>query len=493
MHAAVNFKLLNRHGLRLLARPRRVLFAVILVLCTLISGNWKVDQDSVGYLLMARSLAQGHGLHRFGLHEWYYAPGYSVLISPAFWSGGNPFWAISIINVITARALVIGAWVWFLPYSRRGAVLVAALVGLNCGMWDVCREPRADTLFSALLIWAAVLLAGALNAVTIRRLTMFTVTGAAILGAACLTRQVGIFLAAGFLAVTLAGYFRERLRVAHVAAALFVSLAAVVAVGSLSLHDHLSAKLDRAGLTLSYWNQFRQPGVALGEQLLDGIRRQTADVGRLCIPGMWGSFAHQGQWLNINTIVYALFIIPVTYGWWRLARRSRDPLLWTVPFYALMFTFWPFDQGTRFNVPMLPVLAASVWSMLQRFPRQRPTILLAALLAHLAADAVYLVHDVRIVRYENRDLPALISLSSKITTADPVAVTGVPWHVQWMECYLLDRPVQNLPSERISAIISIRWSITGIKSQPPAGFEVIGTSGGFALGRRVFAGAMAGR
>ena len=58
----------------------------------LISGDWKPDPDSVNYLSMARSLAAHHGLQRLSSPQWYYAPLYPVLISPAFWTGPRPFW-----------------------------------------------------------------------------------------------------------------------------------------------------------------------------------------------------------------------------------------------------------------------------------------------------------------------------------------------------------------------------------------------------------------
>ena len=112
--------LLLQHWRRVLARPPVLVCACALILLALISPYWKPDQDSVAYLSMARSLAQGRGMLHLGLHQWHYAPFYSVVISPAFWLGTHPFLTISVINVVTGWMLSLGTFFWFRRYSRRG-------------------------------------------------------------------------------------------------------------------------------------------------------------------------------------------------------------------------------------------------------------------------------------------------------------------------------------------------------------------------------------
>ena len=452
-------------------------------LLLLISPYWKPDQDSVAYLSMARSFAGGRGMLHLGLRQWHYAPLYSVVISPAFWFSSRPFLLISLVNIATACGLVLGTLCWFRRFSRRGAGLVAALVGVNIGLWDVCREPRSDTLFSALFIWAAVFFAGAVNARTLFRFAGFTALGGLIVVAAVFTRQVGIFLTVGFALAMVIRWLRGDADLPRVLLALIPGIFATCAVGVLIVHDHHAATLDHVAVVVTYTEQYRQENVSMRAQLLDGVRRQTADVGRLLIPGMWGSFAHFGQWLNFNTILYTLFTIPVAIGWWRLARQSADPLLWTVPFYAVMFVVWPFDQGTRFNVPMLPVMWASVWMMLSHWRRQRALILTIVLGLHLITSLFYLVgDDIKVARW-NRTIPPMAELARRVNTDEPAVLIGGGSNDILIWRYLLDRPVRRLSNNEASPD-ETRWVLQLKTFRLRPGFLPVGSCNGMELYRR---------
>jgi hypothetical protein len=69
--------------------------------------------------------------------------------------------------------------------------------------------------------------------------------------------------------------------------------------------------------------------------------------------------------------IYAAITIFVAAGWWRLVRHRRDVFLLAAPFYVAIYIVWPYDQGTRFFTPMLPVMWASAAAMLLLWRRRR--------------------------------------------------------------------------------------------------------------------------
>jgi hypothetical protein len=466
---AAHITLNGRIRRQLAAHRTALLVLAALVPLLLISGDWKADPDSVNYLSMARSLAAHHGMCRLSSPQWYYAPLYPVLISPAFWTGARPFWVISVINIVTAMILIIGVYHWFRRYSKSGAILVTALVAVNIGLWDVCREPRADTAFAAALIWAAVAITSAMNARSIGRVICWTILGTILLMAACLTRQVGIFLAGGVIVSALCEALRHKCSVRQIIIAVITAVASVAVVIVLMIHEHRTTGAAGVG-AITYLDQFRQHDVSLISQLADGLRRQLADFGRLLIPGMWGSFAHQGQWLNINTVVYTLFAIPVIIGWWRFARRTNDPLAWTLPLYGVMFIVWPFDQGTRFTVPLLPVLWGSIWFLLKPWRRRRVGILATVLVLHLAVSVGYLIHDATIVHRQNRDWAAMAGLAGEVTDQQPVAEIGLPQHQWLMLTFLLDRRIAQIETKKRGTDSDVEWVFAPKTDRPINGF-----------------------
>src|SRR5271154_3702097 len=71
-------------GRWMLAHPKIVMAILAALLAIQISTNWKPDPDGVNYLCIARNLALHGRLERQGMTHLYYAPGFSILISPAF-------------------------------------------------------------------------------------------------------------------------------------------------------------------------------------------------------------------------------------------------------------------------------------------------------------------------------------------------------------------------------------------------------------------------
>ena len=92
------------------ARPKIALVATAILLATQIGPWWYATSDSKGYLSIARSLANGHGLTNLGSPHIWFAPGYPVILSPLFLLSDRPFLAISIVTWLLAVAYLAGVY-----------------------------------------------------------------------------------------------------------------------------------------------------------------------------------------------------------------------------------------------------------------------------------------------------------------------------------------------------------------------------------------------
>ncbi|MBA3272648.1 MAG: hypothetical protein H0T11_02090, partial [Chthoniobacterales bacterium] len=114
-------------------RTAAILVGYALLLATQINPWWNATRDGLNYLSIARNIADGR-LARLGEPHLHYAPGYSVIISPAFLFGERPFLLVSIIHWLLAVGIMLGVFHW----SRRvaptaAALLITGLVVLSTG------------------------------------------------------------------------------------------------------------------------------------------------------------------------------------------------------------------------------------------------------------------------------------------------------------------------------------------------------------------------
>ena len=64
-------------------------------------------------------------------------------------------------------------------------------------------------------------------------------------------------------------------------------------------------------------------------------------------------------------LVYVPWFGLLLYGYYRWVRRGGDPLAWSLPFYLAVLTYFRWESGARWWVPMTPALfgyaAAICW------------------------------------------------------------------------------------------------------------------------------------
>ena len=187
---------------------------------------------------------------------------------------------------------------------------------------------------------------------------------------ACATRQAGAMLVPGFVLALIL-----RALGGHMSWTCAVAMAGVFTVFIAAVSWGLIA-FDHSG----YVGIFLNPNRSLVGEIAEGTRRQIAEVGRLLIPGMWKTHSREHEFLSINNLIYAGVFVPVAIGWWRFCRETTDPLALALSFFIALYVIYPYDSGTRFTVPVFPVLAGSIWFLLKFHADKRAAIFLSWLL-----------------------------------------------------------------------------------------------------------------
>lgn len=379
---------LGRVGEALGRHPILVIALLLVPLLLQVSNDWYLTPDSRSYMSIARSFWQPGGPRNLGQIQLYYPPGYPLLLSPVFLSGvgEQPFAAIMILHVGLAGVLAVCVWQWGRLLEAPG-LLLAALTLVNVSFWLHFRRPLSETTFSAVLFLSGLLLARGLKAKSHSPWALLLL-GALLAGYLGTIRQAGMVIVGGIWFALLL-QFRRRER----------TLSSVLMMGSVA--TVLAAGPGIAVMLREFQMSTQTGGVAYAGQLLgqshfaanfiESIHLRVAEIGRLLVPGMFSAYARPGNWLSVQ-LVYIPIAVAVGMGWLRLMRRHSDVLLCSAPFYLLLYCVWPYDQGTRFLLPLLPLLWLCVWEMLGRW-RLAPVLASGLLLAHAGVSVGHYYHD----------------------------------------------------------------------------------------------------
>lgn len=460
-----------------LARYRiPLLVAAAFLLATQIGPWWYPTQDGCSYLSIARNFAAGQ-IERLGVPHIYYAPGYPLLISPAFWIDERPFLLLSIVHWALAAAALVAVYRWAVEFAgvpSSAALLLTATALLSAAYWDHLRVTQSEILFVPALLAAAL----TLNQLC-RERRMGATIGYAALGAllvilAGMIRHFGVAVAAGFgLRMAIDAWQRRISWTRAVVLSAAVGLPAAAAVlGLIAFDRHLAEQSQ----TLTYVDYFRDPGLwrdvgeSLAERISESVRLRIADVGRLTVPGMFKAYGE--SWLDPSMAIYVPLAVFLAIGWWRLVRQTRDVLALTALFYIGLYSVWPFSQATRYIFPMLPLLLACGWYAIEPLRRARLQILAALLVLHLLVAVGYWAKELPEVVAMNRLWGEMELMATRIgTTPVPVAVMGRengPWLMMQFE---LDRRADRCrePSEVGGHVI---WLVAPREQNAPAGFQL---------------------
>jgi hypothetical protein len=459
--------------------PWRGFVVLAVVLLVQVSPHWIPIADGPGYLSIARSLATGHGFTRLGSPHLFFAPGYPLVISPLFLASARPFLALALVHWALLMIFVAGSYVWARRNAPERAVAVALLTAVNVSVLYYFRRTASEALFMPWLVGSAILLDRLLHDRAERRCAGRLVAALAAVAGLCAIRQAGLALAVGFV---WAAFLRVRAgRLPRQRALLYaavIGLGSLLATVALALHDRAAAASSGGASYLDYTPLASSAGIA---GIGDGLRLRIQEIGRILVPG---AFRVEGGWLNPCMLVYLPVAGATAYGWFLAARRRADPWIWAVPAYVGLYVVWPFEQGTRFLTPLVPVLWLSLLELARvpPCPARFPRAIVVMVLLGAATAAVYLAKDHGRALRTARAWPTVEAIAAAIPAAVPVYATGIPGDLRPMLELALDRPVRAVASADKADPAGI--VVARDAAAPPAGFEVVWRGDGYVLLRR---------
>lgn len=470
------------------------LLGYCLLLAVQISPWWYTTKDGGVYLTVSRNLIHGDAEIPAGSIASVVPPGYPRLISPAFYLGDRPFLAISVVHWVLGVAFVFGVYFWVRQLDANAAVLMTGLSSLNAGLWFHYRRTLKEIAFIAMIVWLVLLQE------RLRRLGDTSATGprwvprlkqlclllisATLMVAIALTRYSGILFAAGFGLALLTDVWQRRTSFRRA-----VVLTLCVGVpASLAILDQLSEQRQQFSQHggASYEQAFHQAAERGAEQASSAAAGWVSSITRVTIPGMLKTELR--GWRDPGIAIFVPVLLLVSWGWWQLVRRRRDIWALTLPLYILLYMAWPFDQGARFAVPLIPILVVCHWMALKALRpvlRYPVTIASVSLALHaLVAVGYWIAVDAPRAYAAHQQWPVVDELVAEIDEGN-VQAWNVPSSLTVMAQHSLKRLILNTESDRLLVSQSADWVILPAADIPVEGFRERKRSGGFVLYERV--------
>ncbi|MDG3004633.1 glycosyltransferase family 39 protein [Paludisphaera mucosa] len=338
--------------------------------------------DGAGYAVLARSLREGRGYraidHPDEPRHAHFPPGYPTLLALAGTLAGPSDRAAHAASIACAAGATLAAWRWFRTmYARPAALALGLALAVNWAWTRTGSGIQSEPLFE-LLGCVAVLLAAA------RRPRDELVRGlllGATLGAAMLTRQVGLALLAAVILDQAARGRRRTLATAIVAAGLLVApwVAWSAAVG------REGASRTQAGLL---WRAAFGVAATFPEQLVFYAGRIPD---QLTAPAVeFATVFGRSPKARAAAVAWAALATSIVLAGWLFALKDpRRRLAGLVGFATLgLLVVWPYTEAGRFLIPTIPCLLVGAVEGLARVARKlglRRVRTLAARLVLLAA------------------------------------------------------------------------------------------------------------
>ena len=462
-------------------RPEPWLAACVALLALQISPWWYPTPDTVVYLSTARSIAVHHTLGTLGNAQIVFPPGYPLLISPAFLLGDRPFLILAVMHWCMAVVLMLGVYRWARRCCPDGALLLTGLVMVNVSVWIHYRRALSELAFMTVLIWAVQCLDAVREAKSPRAALTRAFAATALVLLLSMIREVGALVGVGFAVAVVIDTWRARVRWPRaLVLMLIVAVPAALAVAGFVRYD-AATKVTSAVPIGTHLDGLAYPSTTPVQRVTEGLRLRISEVGRLLIPGMFNAYGRPGNWRDLNVAVYVPVFLAVVLGWWRFVRRQRDVFGLTLPFYLLAYVLWPFEAGTRYMLPMLPVLLASVWCLVEPLQRRRLSVLAILLVGHLGvAMGHWIIKDIPRARQCDARWGSVDQLVAAIGGDSRVVLSAnVPPCVQFMLEFSLDRLVQVSPNYDDDRDVQ---RIVTLEAEPAApGFSVAAQASPFEL------------
>jgi hypothetical protein len=344
----------------------RFLVVVTVALAVLFAGitasYYLFGADSARYVELGRSLAHGNGYFYFTAPERSFPPGFPAALAPVNLFLGDSF-AVSARWSAIIAALVFPAAYAF-ARTRTAAIPIAVLTIASAGFLDiVIGNPRSEPIY---MVCSFGFLAWAWHAASrpepARRSVSFIAAGALLLLLTVATRSIGIAVVGAVAMVLLERVLAPEPGVRRFPPELVIPLVAGVAFLVLWFAwTRFASRFDSdTGVGSSYVQHLL---------LLDPHHRELGRVSPLAFLTRIGrnlvdQLAHAAELLTQLPWVKARWFSPFAAavggltlaGLWSELRRPQRLLAWYFLGYVAILLMWPYDEGTRFLVPILPLL-----------------------------------------------------------------------------------------------------------------------------------------
>lgn len=422
-----------------------VLLTIYLLRLDVVVGQFK---DDGWYVVLAKSLASGHGYNMINLPQhsglYFYPPLFPLLLSvlyrfsPEF--PGNVF-LLKSLSILSMLALAVFVFQFFhrqdrLPRSLAYLLAFATAAAPSFVMLATS-SVMSECLFASLL-FATLLLVERCSRQERAHPYLGSVIPAAVLASACcLTRTIGVALVAAVVVHFLARRMFKALGV-------FV-IAVAVCIAPWTLYKHFRT-LESSGSTLlaegystQFWDRLASAGIKIPARDLPGRVWQIStvivgdDIGGLLAPSLYRFASESGEELTDMTAVIpgvsrnaigmygatmglavagqfisVCFSVLLLIGYLRSAKQGLDCIELVFGFSLIMIVIWPWNP-IRFLVPLLPFLLyflvlgmAAVYELIRRKagrlsisdPWRGSRIALVCILAFFVYDnAMYVVAE----------------------------------------------------------------------------------------------------
>jgi hypothetical protein len=444
-------------------RPWLLLLAAFLLL-THLQWWWNGSGDQMNYLSIARHFAQGE-IARFDQPDLRYAPGYPLLIAPTFWLSDKPFLLINLIHTGLLIAMLGPMTRWFARYAGGAAPLLTALVATNLSLWFYTTRPLSEAAFIPCLLVTGVLLQQITDQPRLRNALPWILAGAAATLVLVMIRQLGVFLLSALAVVLLIRTLRGQTRWWDALTRLATTaLPACLSIVALSRYEQNAADASE----MTYVDHLLREDITPLERLALCTHLRISEIGRLMMPGMRTTYAQEGDWLDINMVIYTALFLLLAWGWIRLIRRRADVLLWFLPFYLGFLLFWPYEAATRYATPILPMLVLVLWGAIEPLTRSRLRILAAAAALHLLVTLGYWGIELTNMNTADEWASAQAVAAQVADDRDHVAVRGVTTSWQYRLRFLLNRNIQFANNPDQLAEHQPHWLIVGPDKPAPS-------------------------
>ena len=373
-----------------------VLVAASVVYALLAQTVFPFGADEALYIGAAKSMASGGGYRAAGRALTLYPPGWPLLLTPVEWlTNGDYGWFARYTAALIPLLLYAS---WRLYASRREPRawwLIAALMA-SVSVFDIgTREVRSEIAFTAFTIGFLAWAERALVRSSGRAMPLRILGGTLLLLGGLTTRTIGLALLGAIVMTGVHLLVTQRALLAIYARQMVVPLVAGV-VYQLNWGRWARSQVVAAyrGEPTAYdrWFWMRDAhNPAAGEatvlevlgRIPGNIRIQASEAAALLTNIGWIT----PSWTSPIVALLAVVLLAGLIEEWR---RPLPLLCWYVIGYVGVLSVWTFDEGTRYIMPLLPlllVLILSGWRGLSRtfarWPRQSLRIAMALAVVEL--------------------------------------------------------------------------------------------------------------